>query len=93
MPGSLLFYTGVATISDRDDRSRWGEDGGLREISSEQAKAVGWGLKCEEKSVPLPPLKSTGCSTVGSAPRSGRGGRKFESSQAHHNHLLIDCDY
>lgn len=24
--------------------------------------------------------KATGCSTVGSAPRSGRGGRKFESS-------------
>lgn len=36
-------------------------------------------MKCEEKSVPLPPLKSTGCSTVGSAPRSGRGGRQFES--------------
>ena len=36
-------------------------------------------MKCEEKSVPLPPIRSTGCSTVGSAPRSGRGGRQFES--------------
>ena len=27
-----------------------------------------------------PNKKRSGCSTVGSAPRSGRGGRKFESS-------------
>ena len=33
-----------------------------------------------KKSLPLHPRLSPGCSTVGSAPRSGRGGRKFESS-------------
>ena len=36
--------------------------------------------KREIKAVTLQPIKPTGCSTVGSAPRSGRGGRKFESS-------------
>src|SRR5690554_3665868 len=33
-----------------------------------------------KKTVTLHPQIQSGCSTVGSAPRSGRGGRKFESS-------------
>ncbi len=33
-----------------------------------------------KKTLTLQSLSQSGCSTVGSAPRSGRGGRKFESS-------------
>ena len=33
----------------------------------------------------------SGCSTVGSAPRSGRGGRKFESSHPDNSCLQVIC--
>ncbi len=41
-----------------------------------------------KKTLTLQSLSQSGCSTVGSAPRSGRGGRKFESSHPDEESLL-----
>ena len=38
-----------------------------------------FGLQLREKVVPLSPILKSGCSAVGSALRSGRRGRAFES--------------